>query len=95
MWVVPTFDPFEQGHSSLGFRLEPPVLEQLLLERGEHALGHSVVAGIAHRAHGRHHVHFLAVFAKRITRILDWVISIGRRNILSKEVLYGSATRMD
>jgi len=53
MRVVPALDPFEQGHSGLGFRPEAPMLEQLLLERGEHALGHGVVVGIAHRAQRR------------------------------------------
>ena len=31
--VVPALDPLEEGHSGLGFRLEAPMLEQLLLER--------------------------------------------------------------
>lgn len=76
MRVVPALDPFEQGHSGLGFRLEPAMLEQLFLERSEHALGHGVVVGVAHRAHRRHHVHLLAAFAERVARILATVVRV-------------------
>src|SRR6267378_2490337 len=47
--VVPALDKLEDRHARFGLRLETPAREQLAIERGEEALAHRVVVGIAHR----------------------------------------------
>ena len=49
--VVPTFDEAEAGHLGLDLGREPAALQQFAFERGEEALAHGVVVGIADRSH--------------------------------------------
>jgi hypothetical protein len=53
--VVPTLEPFEHVHLGFGLSLESPPAQKLALERGEEALGHSVVIRVTDRAHRGHH----------------------------------------
>src|SRR5690606_13660548 len=57
-------------HPGFGLAFEPPTVEHLAFERGEEALGHRVVVGIAHRAHRRHDAGFPAALAESIARVL-------------------------
>ncbi len=45
--IVPAYDELEAGHASLGLGAEFTPFEQLAFERGEEALAHGVVVGIA------------------------------------------------
>jgi hypothetical protein len=51
--VIPRLDPGEDRRLRLGRCLEARSIQQLALERGEEALGHRVVIGIADAAHRR------------------------------------------
>src|SRR5579864_5227127 len=68
--VVPALDPLEHRHLGLGLALEPPSVQELTLERGEEALRHRVVVGIADRAHGRHDTGLPAALAERVACVL-------------------------
>src|SRR5690606_22092590 len=68
MRVVPALDPLEDRHPGFGLAFEPPTVKHLAFERGEEALGHRVVVGIAHRAHRRHDAGFPAALTESIAR---------------------------
>src|SRR5262245_46978947 len=51
MRVVPALDELEDGSPSRGGIAEASAPQQFALERGEEALAHRVVVGVAHRAH--------------------------------------------
>src|SRR5476651_1792876 len=70
MRVVPTFDPFEDGHLRFCLALEATAVEQLALERSKETLCHRVVVCISHRAHRRHDARFAATLAERVARVL-------------------------
>ena len=70
MRVVPTFDPFKNGHLRLRLTFEATTTEQLSLERGEKALRHRVVVRITDRSHRGHDTGLSASLAERIARVL-------------------------
>ena len=51
--IVPAFDELEYGHAGLRLGGKRAPVEQLACQRGEEALAHRVVVGIADRADGR------------------------------------------
>ena len=57
MRIVPALDEVEDSETSLDLVLETRSIEELALERGEEALAHRVVVGVADRAHRRPHAH--------------------------------------
>ena len=61
--VVPALDVGEQRKASIGLGLPRALVDQFAFERGEEALDHRVVVGIAHGPHGRAHAHLLAALA--------------------------------
>lgn len=48
-WIVPALDEPEDGHAGLRLGSELSPVEQLAFERGEEALAHRVVVGVADR----------------------------------------------
>ena len=70
MRVVPTLDPFEDRHASLGLTLEASAAEQFALERGKEALRHGIVIGITDRTHRGHDARFATALAEGITGVL-------------------------
>jgi hypothetical protein len=51
--IVPSFDELGDGRLRLGLVQEAAAVDRLAFERGEEALAHGVVVGIADRTHGR------------------------------------------
>ena len=51
-WVVPSFDELEDDHTGLGLGLEFAPGQEFAFERGEEALAHGVVVGVADRSDG-------------------------------------------
>jgi hypothetical protein len=70
--VVPALDVAEQRYARLGLGRPTVPIDQLALERGEEALGHRVVVGVAHGAHRRPHAHLLAALAEGDAGVLPW-----------------------
>src|SRR5512134_662962 len=75
-WVVPALDELEDRHARLGLRRKAPAIEQLAFERREEALAHRVVVGIAHRAHRRAHLRFLATKPKLDRGVLRALVGV-------------------
>jgi hypothetical protein len=83
--VVEALDELEHGHAGFGLRLEPSSIEKLALERGEEALRHRVVVGIAHRAHRGPHPGLTATLAegdggilRALVRVMDDILRSAR-----------------
>jgi len=74
--VVPAFDVGEDGHPGLRLALEPALIEQFALERGEEALAQRIVVSVAHRAHGRAHAGLPAALAECVGRVLAALIGM-------------------
>jgi hypothetical protein len=49
--VVEALDELEHRDPRLGLRLEPTPVEKLTFQRGEEALAHRIIVGVANRAH--------------------------------------------
>ena len=62
-WVVPSLDPSEDRQACLGLCFPGTPVDQFALQAGKEALGHGVVIGVAHRAHGRFDPHFFTPLA--------------------------------
>ena len=75
-WIVEALDELEDGHARFGLRLEPAAIEKLALERGEEALRHRVVVGVADRAHRGPHAGLAAALAERDGGILRALIRV-------------------
>jgi hypothetical protein len=67
---VPDFDSFEYRQACFRLGLEPTPIQQFTFKNGEEALGHSIVVGVADRAHGGHDTHLPAAFTERIGGVL-------------------------
>ena len=49
--IVPALDEGEDGHAGFGLGLELPSVKELAFERGEEALTHGIVVGVANGSH--------------------------------------------
>lgn len=63
-WIVETLDEGEHRHARFSLRLEPAAVQQFAFERGEEALRHGVVVGVANRAHGGANARLAAAVAE-------------------------------
>src|SRR5215470_6527350 len=68
--IVETLDELEHSHPRFGLRFEPAAIEKLALKRGEEALCHRIVVGVAHRTHRGPHSCLAATLAEFDTSIL-------------------------
>src|SRR5439155_6250467 len=62
--MIETLDEREYGDARFSLRLEPAPVEQLAFERGEEALRHRVVVGVADRSHRGPHAGLAATRAE-------------------------------
>src|SRR5215831_18676099 len=74
--IVETLDELEHGHPRLGLRFEPAAIEKLALKRGEEALCHRIVVGVAHRTHRGPHSCLAATLAEFDTSILRTLVRV-------------------
>jgi len=72
--IVEAFDEGEQGHARLRLGLEPAAVQEFAFERGEKALRHGVVVGVANRAHGGANARLAAAVAESDGRVLRALI---------------------
>lgn len=75
-WVVPALDVAEQGHAGLGLGFKDVAFNQFTFERGEEALGHGIVVGIAHAAGRRFDTHFRAALAEGHAGVLATLVAM-------------------
>src|ERR1700704_1638931 len=68
--VVEALDELEHRDPRLGLSLEPTPVEKLAFQRGEEALAHRIVVGVANRAHRRAHPGLAAAVAELNGRVL-------------------------
>ena len=70
MRMVPAFEPLEDRQPRLSLTAEAASVEDLPFERGEEALSHGVIVGIARGPHRRHHAGGVAAFAEGVASVL-------------------------
>ena len=63
-WIVEAFDEGEHGHARLGLGPEAAAVQEFAFERGEKALRHSIVVGVANRSHGGTNARLAAAVAE-------------------------------
>src|SRR4029077_19532182 len=74
--VVEAFDKAEHGTARLGRCPEPASREQFAFQRGEEALAHRIVIGIAHRTHRGTHAGIATTLAELDRGILRSLIRV-------------------
>ena len=68
--IVPSFDELEASYARLGLGAELAPIEQRAFERGEEALAHGIVVGVADLSHRGSDIRFFAAQPERHGRVL-------------------------
>ena len=68
--VIPALDELEDCHADLHLGTELPPFQQLTFERGEEALAHGIVVGVADLSHRGSDIRFFAAQPERHGRVL-------------------------
>src|SRR6201986_1922070 len=74
--VVEALEELEHRDPRLGLSLEPTSVEKLAFQRGEEALAHRIVVGVANRAHRRAHPGLAAAVAELNGRVLRALVGV-------------------